>query len=114
MFPVPTMPYSHSRIKAKHNTSTTKRPTLPPDVQTSHNTLLEIERLLHILCHRNKNQHRVQKWWKWFAILRRSTKKLLAFEVEGAKRGWRRRGEEREKQALEGWVRNVVMPEAWL
>ncbi|KAH7579480.1 Hypothetical protein J6896_04875 [Nakaseomyces glabratus] len=29
-------------------------------------------RILHLLNHRNKNQHRVATWWKWFNMLRRS------------------------------------------
>ncbi|KAI5849481.1 hypothetical protein DFP73DRAFT_295400 [Morchella snyderi] len=33
--------------------------------------------LLHLLFHRNKNQHRSGKWWKWFGMLRRSIRKLL-------------------------------------
>lgn len=35
--------------------------------------------LLHILDafnHRNKNQHRVARWWTQFSLLRRSTKRL--------------------------------------
>ena len=31
-------------------------------------------RLLH---HRNKNQHRRSKWWKWFSMLKRCVSKLL-------------------------------------
>jgi hypothetical protein len=33
--------------------------------------------LLHLLFHRNKNQHRSGKWWKWFGMLRRNIRKLL-------------------------------------
>ena len=35
--------------------------------------------------HRNKNQHRVAKWWKPFSMLRQHTKKLI-FELEDLER----------------------------
>lgn len=31
----------------------------------------------HLLYHRNKNQHRHSRWWKWFAMLKRCVNKLL-------------------------------------
>jgi ribonuclease MRP protein subunit RMP1 len=34
--------------------------------------------LLHLLFHRNKNQHSITLWWQWFATLRRNLNKLLA------------------------------------
>ncbi|MCJ1248324.1 hypothetical protein MMC30_005541 [Trapelia coarctata] len=33
--------------------------------------------MLHLLYHRNKNQHRLTKWWKWLSMLRRCVAKLL-------------------------------------
>ena len=30
-----------------------------------------------LLYHRNKNQHRQAKWWKWLSMLKRSTEKLI-------------------------------------
>lgn len=45
--------------------------------------LLSIHTLLHLIHHRNKNQHGNTKWWKWLAILNRSVSKLVrAAEVE--------------------------------
>jgi ribonuclease MRP protein subunit RMP1 len=38
--------------------------------------LNEVSNLLHVIFHRNKNQHRPTKWWKWFAMLRRSVNHL--------------------------------------
>lgn len=32
---------------------------------------------LHLLYHRNKNQHRHSKWWKWFSMLKRCVSRLL-------------------------------------
>lgn len=37
----------------------------------------QISNLLHLTFHRNKNQHRQARWWKWFAMLRRTVNKLL-------------------------------------
>src|SRR6266516_1030955 len=33
--------------------------------------LLQVHSLLAQIWHRNKNQHRGQKWWKWLSVLRR-------------------------------------------
>ncbi|KAH7321473.1 hypothetical protein BKA65DRAFT_81466 [Rhexocercosporidium sp. MPI-PUGE-AT-0058] len=41
--------------------------------------------LLHLTHHRNKNQHRLAKWWKSFSILRRQAGKLVE-EVEALER----------------------------
>ncbi|KAE8450119.1 hypothetical protein EG329_006900 [Mollisiaceae sp. DMI_Dod_QoI] len=43
--------------------------------------LSSITQILHLTHHRNKNQHRLTKWWKQFSILRRNISKLL-LEVE--------------------------------
>lgn len=43
--------------------------------------LKEVYMTLHLVYHRNKNQHRNSKWWKWLSILKRSTLKL-AMDVE--------------------------------
>ncbi|KLJ08908.1 hypothetical protein EMPG_15671 [Blastomyces silverae] len=40
-------------------------------------TLKSIHITLHLLYHRNKNQHRGTKWWKWLAMLKRSMSALL-------------------------------------
>ena len=33
--------------------------------------LKEISDLLHVISHRNKNQHLLAKWWKWLCMLKR-------------------------------------------
>ncbi|KAK9459479.1 uncharacterized protein V1516DRAFT_612239, partial [Lipomyces oligophaga] len=33
--------------------------------------------LLHLIIHRNRNQHRMQKWWKYVSILHRKIRLLL-------------------------------------
>ncbi|KAH6715227.1 hypothetical protein BKA61DRAFT_655519 [Leptodontidium sp. MPI-SDFR-AT-0119] len=60
--------------------------TTPPSPNSSSTTtplteLTSITHLLHLTHHRNKNQHRLAKWWKAFSILRRQVGKLVA-EVE--------------------------------
>ncbi|OJD22246.1 hypothetical protein ACJ73_06409 [Blastomyces percursus] len=42
-----------------------------------YSTIKSIHITLHLLYHRNKNQHRGTKWWKWLAMLRRSMSALL-------------------------------------
>lgn len=37
----------------------------------------DIDRMLHLTMHRNKNQHRLAKWWKSFQMLRRNIAKLV-------------------------------------
>ncbi len=44
--------------------------------------LQEVSKLLQLVFHRNKNQHRLAKWWKWLSILKRSVRKLL-HEIAG-------------------------------
>jgi ribonuclease MRP protein subunit RMP1 len=40
--------------------------------------LLSLHQLLHLTHHRNKNQHRLSKWYKPFSILRRQISKLIS------------------------------------
>lgn len=39
--------------------------------------LRESAKILHLLFHRNKNQHRQATWWKWLSMLRRCLAKLI-------------------------------------
>ncbi|KAK2761398.1 hypothetical protein FQN54_001920 [Arachnomyces sp. PD_36] len=39
--------------------------------------LKDISSTLHLVYHRNKNQHSNSKWWKWLSLLKRSTLKLI-------------------------------------
>jgi ribonuclease MRP protein subunit RMP1 len=48
---------------------------------TAKEELTSISQLLHLAHHRNKNQHRLSKWYKSFSQLRRQVSKLLA-EIE--------------------------------
>lgn len=54
-------------------------PSLPqtPQLSSIKQELSSITQILHLTHHRNKNQHRLTKWWKQFSILRRNTSKLL-------------------------------------
>jgi hypothetical protein len=106
--PIPRLASSYRQRRLK--TSKPFTPSPLPTPQTLGDDLREVSRLLQLIYHRNKNQHRTQKWWKWLGILRRSISKLLEFE----EKGWRRREQEEKKQQLEKWVRVVVVPKAWL
>jgi ribonuclease MRP protein subunit RMP1 len=45
---------------------------------SSKESLISIQQLLQLAHHRNKNQHRLSKWYKAFSILRRQIAKLVA------------------------------------
>ena len=45
---------------------------------TAREELHTISQLLHLTHHRNKNQHRLSKWYKSFSVLRRSIAKLVS------------------------------------
>ena len=62
----------------------------PPLTSQSQQQLLTTHHLLQLTFHRNKNQHRRAKWWKWLSMLYRSVGKLLAL-TEGLETGARRR-----------------------
>ena len=47
--------------------------TMPIDTER----MRAISSMLHLIFHRNKNQHNTTKWWRWLSILKRSTLRLL-------------------------------------
>ena len=61
-----------------------------PLTSQSRQQLLTTHHLLQLTFHRNKNQHRRAKWWKWLSMLYRSVGKLLGL-TEGLEAGVRRR-----------------------
>ena len=69
--PKPPLPSLHPSSPALLSSQTT----------TTKNSLLSISQILHLTHHRNKNQHRLTKWYKHLSILRRNISKLLS-EVE--------------------------------
>lgn len=44
----------------------------PPGVMDNQE-ILAVHSVLHLIYHRNKNQHQGAKWWKWLSILKRTT-----------------------------------------
>ncbi|OQE07106.1 hypothetical protein PENVUL_c015G08543 [Penicillium vulpinum] len=44
--------------------------------------ILAVHSTLHLIFHRNKNQHRRTKWWKWLSILKRATLDLARSGVK--------------------------------
>lgn len=51
--------------------------------------LSSIHSVLHLIYHRNKNQHQRAKWWKWLAALKRSTSDV-ALTQPAAEHAYRR------------------------
>ncbi|KAJ5612391.1 hypothetical protein N7510_005585 [Penicillium lagena] len=43
-----------------------------------------VNSMLHLVFHRNKNQHQRAKWWKWLSVLKRTTLDL-AQSLDGAR-----------------------------
>lgn len=37
-----------------------------------HQEIRAVHSLLHLIYHRNKNQHQRAKWWKWLSLLKRT------------------------------------------
>ncbi|KAJ5921557.1 hypothetical protein N7466_009883 [Penicillium verhagenii] len=45
-----------------------------------------VHTLLHLIFHRNKNQHQRAKWWKWLATLKRTTLDLKSLDSAAVER----------------------------
>ncbi|KAJ8068429.1 hypothetical protein OCU04_003986 [Sclerotinia nivalis] len=99
-----------------------------PTPNPHHTTLLTLHQILHLTHHRNKNQHRLSKWYKSFNILRRQITRLLALvpehviesslgkakvKVKG-KAKERKEREEKELQGLVGFMREEVVGGCYL
>ncbi|KAF5871106.1 uncharacterized protein Bfra_007619 [Botrytis fragariae] len=89
-----------------------------------HASLLSLTHLLHLTHHRNKNQHRLSKWYISFGILRRQVSRLLSIipehvmessrgKVKGKARE-RKEKEERELQSLVKFIQEDVVPGCYL
>ena len=87
--------------------------------------LQESLHLLNLIYHRNHNQHRHQKWWKWLGIFRRHMKVIVGLlEAEEQRRrdllrGARPDGTEKEKDRVRladsiGWMNRVGVERCWL
>ncbi|KAL4976196.1 hypothetical protein BDW66DRAFT_59310 [Aspergillus desertorum] len=48
--------------------------------------LFRIYSMLHLISHRNRNQHGRTKWWKWLSILKRAVRNL-AMSLSSSKQG---------------------------
>jgi ribonuclease MRP protein subunit RMP1 len=91
--------------------------TLPP---TALPALKQVHALLHLTHHRNKNQHRLAKWWGALSMLRRNVDKLVleleALESLGtgktAKKE-RREAEAKVQQRVE-FLRDVLVERTYL
>ncbi|KAJ5719567.1 hypothetical protein N7493_007145 [Penicillium malachiteum] len=43
-----------------------------------------VHSILHLIYHRNKNQHKSTKWWKWLSMLKRTTAELGSLDAVAA------------------------------
>ena len=96
--------------------------------------LLQVQSLLAQIWHRNKNQHRGQKWWRWVGVLKRSVRDLVQLAGDDASGGSKKKGGEEEaseatlarkrmerekvrrekRERVAAWVREVVLGRCWL
>ncbi|KAL5351813.1 Ribonuclease MRP protein subunit rmp1 [Pseudogymnoascus australis] len=89
-------------------------PKQPPVILPSGCTpasLLPIQHLLHLTAHRNKNQHRIAKWWASFSILRRQLGKLIA-ALEDSDAAFRAKKIEIERRVV--FLREEIVPRCYL
>lgn len=52
-------------------------------MSTDVSQLQGVSQILHLIHHRNRNQHRHSHWWKWLAMLKRSIARLITEIVQG-------------------------------
>lgn len=46
--------------------------------------ILAVHSILHLIYHRNKNQHQRAKWWKWLSALKRISSDLRSIDAAKA------------------------------
>ncbi|KAA8563681.1 hypothetical protein EYC84_011702 [Monilinia fructicola] len=96
-----------------------------PTPNPQHTHLVALSQLLHLTHHRNKNQHRLSKWYISFGILRRQVARLLPvvpeYVIESQSRGKvkgkareRKERQERELQGLVKFIAEGVVPGCYL
>lgn len=56
----------------------TANPTLQHQGSMDLSRVEEVSSKIHLIYHRNKNQHGPAAWWRWLSMLRRTLLKLLA------------------------------------
>lgn len=82
---------------------------LPPNLTLE--KLVPVQQLLHLTVHRNKNQHRITKWWGNLQLLRRNVKRLIEM-LQSPKAEYRK-----SKEALlrlANWTGAEIIPRVYL
>ncbi|KAJ5658055.1 uncharacterized protein N7484_001704 [Penicillium longicatenatum] len=51
-----------------------------------HHEISAVHTVLHLIYHRNKNQHQRAKWWKWLSTLKRTTLDLGSLDSAAVER----------------------------
>lgn len=82
-----------------------------PFTNEIYNSLLNEYQILHLIYHRNLNQHRVSTWWKYFNLLHRHVRKILClmddiFEVINT----RKLTNIKFNKFKRNWVKNYEIP----
>ncbi|KIW71253.1 hypothetical protein PV04_03438 [Phialophora macrospora] len=124
------------RVKAGDNTKANIRPSVRPSTAEPDGnitTLSFAKTLLDKIWVRNKNQHRTQPWWRTISSLRKATSRLETLEDEErrlksatqvpgslssgqyVRQRFERESQLRtEKEAWAEWIREVLLPKAYL
>ncbi|KAF8457167.1 hypothetical protein BGX38DRAFT_1046140, partial [Terfezia claveryi] len=78
--------------------------------------LMQESNLLHLIFHRNKNQHRLSKWWKDLSLLRSNVRKLIVeLESVGELQAGKPAAPARERvDSRLRIMRRGVIPRAWV
>lgn len=102
------------------------------EVQASLSVLRPLQPLLAGFNHRNRNQHRLARWWGAFGMLRRSAGRLVgALEREASSAGSRAKARRKKERSRKGdgggdnddgteaevvarWMRDVLIPECYV
>ncbi|KAL4944742.1 hypothetical protein BDV06DRAFT_76119 [Aspergillus oleicola] len=71
--------------------------------------LLRIHSILHLIFHRNRNQHGRTKWWKWLSILKRTVWELAISSNPGDKGGSRSSAEHSRR-----YLANRILPRCYV
>ncbi|KAK7206007.1 hypothetical protein BZA70DRAFT_277701 [Myxozyma melibiosi] len=69
-------------------------------------------KLLHLIVHRNKNQHRQAKWWKYVAIVHRNVRKLISVKQDLSKAEFVKRRRRRRRASKQTQTQTKTMDAA--
>ncbi|ODV77997.1 uncharacterized protein CANTADRAFT_69409 [Suhomyces tanzawaensis NRRL Y-17324] len=83
---------------------------------TTASALTEEYYILHLIYHRSKNQHRVQKWWQYLNIFHRKLRKIVKLSIDIEKLSSKPKIQAKNDQILETiryLIKNQVFKKAY-